>query len=221
MRRHKSLPLSAAAVCLGLTAGLVGPETAKTVREALTKFEKTWHTPKRYGDPVWKAQMEVLVRLAKAGPEAIPVLTDALKNGPPDTRRVAAQALGIVGDAGARPALRRALNDPEPGVRLQAVKALSQLERAELTGPYRRILEQDPRDIVRQAVAFALERDYPPNPAALRMELENYNLARMDTARVGEMAPDFALTDSTGVTHRLSHLRGKKSVVLIFIIGSG
>ena len=36
--------------------------------------------------------------------------------------------------------------------------------------------------------------------------------------RVGDRAPDFALTDQTGSTVRLSDFRGKKSVVLAFYI---
>jgi len=40
----------------------------------------------------------------------------------------------------------------------------------------------------------------------------------MDSARVGELAPDFILTDFTGKAYRLSQFRGKKTVVLRFIL---
>ncbi|MBI1915271.1 MAG: redoxin domain-containing protein [Planctomycetes bacterium] len=39
----------------------------------------------------------------------------------------------------------------------------------------------------------------------------------MDSARVGKLAPDFALKDATGKTYRLSQFRDK-IVVLTFII---
>ena len=39
--------------------------------------------------------------------------------------------------------------------------------------------------------------------------------------KVGDAAPDFALPDQSGATVRLSHFRGKKSVVLAFYIRAG
>jgi hypothetical protein len=51
----------------------------------------------------------------------------------------------------------------------------------------------------------------------LRKALADYDLAQMDSARVGKLAPDFALTDATGDTYRLSQFRDK-IVVLTFII---
>ncbi len=36
--------------------------------------------------------------------------------------------------------------------------------------------------------------------------------------KVGDMAPDFKLTDTTGKEVRLSDLRGKKNVVLAFYV---
>ena len=51
----------------------------------------------------------------------------------------------------------------------------------------------------------------------LRKALADYDLAQMDSARVGKLAPDFALKDATGKTHRMSQFRDK-IVVLTFII---
>src|SRR5262245_42249526 len=73
----------------------------KTARDALAKLAEVWKKPSyengaglsEVDDPVWKVRMESLVVLAKAGPDAIPVLVDALKNGPPASRILAAQAL--------------------------------------------------------------------------------------------------------------------------------
>lgn len=48
--------------------------------------------------------------------------------------------------------------------------------------------------------------------------LASYDLGQMDSAKEGKLAPDFALTDASGQIYRLSQFRGKKTVVLTFIL---
>ena len=48
--------------------------------------------------------------------------------------------------------------------------------------------------------------------------LASYDLGQMDSAKEGKLAPDFALSDASGQTYRLSQFRGKKTVVLTFIL---
>jgi len=183
----------------------------KPARAALAKFKK--------GNGAWKVRMEALVSMAKIGPPAAPVLVEALKDGPPATREFAAQALVLFVDAKTRPALDRALADLKPGVRLYAIQALSMLGPLPRTKENERILTSDPAFwTVRPMMAAALERADRPNQAKLRKALADYDLSKMDTARVGELAPDFTLTDFTGKTYRLSQFRGKKAVVLRFIL---
>jgi hypothetical protein len=55
-------------------------------------------------------------------------------------------------------------------------------------------------------------------PADVTKALVNFDLKRIDIARLGQLAPDFALSDPTGNAYRLSQFRGKKAVVLIFFI---
>jgi hypothetical protein len=55
-------------------------------------------------------------------------------------------------------------------------------------------------------------------PAALRNAIAEYDLPKMDIARVGKPAPDFALPDAGGELCRLSQFRGKKVVVLAFVV---
>jgi hypothetical protein len=55
-------------------------------------------------------------------------------------------------------------------------------------------------------------------PAPIRERLASYDLSQMDAAREGKPAPDFALADARGQGHRLSQFRGKKTVVLTFIL---
>jgi HEAT repeat protein len=201
---------------------LAGPLTAedkagstaaaeKAARSALAKFEK--------GNGDWKVRMEALVRLAKIGPPAAPVLVEALKAGRPATREFAAQALVLFADANTRPTLERALADPKPGVRLYAIQALSMLGPLPRTEENERILRSDPGFWgVRPMMMAALERADRANQAELRKAMADYDLGNMDSARVGELAPDFMLTDFTGKAYRLSQFRGKKTVVLRFIL---
>ena len=187
------------------------PETQKTVRAILANFDK--------GDPGWKVRMESLVSLAKIGPAAGPILIEGLNEKSPEAREFAAQALVLMADSAAKPALEQALTDPKPGVRLYAIQALSMFGPLPRTKENERILRNDPSDDgVRPMMAAALERVDRPNQAELRNALADYDLSKMDSARVGELAPDFTLTDFTGKEYRLSQFRGKKTVVLRFIL---
>ena len=77
--------------------GADSPTPAQQVaRDVLAKFKRPQRT--------WKTEMECKVALARAGPATVPVLLDELKNGSPDSRAFAAEALGFLGDASARPA---------------------------------------------------------------------------------------------------------------------
>ena len=184
---------------------------AAAARAALAKFEA--------GNGDWKVRMGAWVGLARIGPTAVPVLVEALQGGPPATREFAAQALVLYADANTRPALERALGDPKPGVRLYAIQALSMLGPLPRTKENERILRSDPNFwCVRPMMAAALERTDRPNQAELRKALADYDLSTVDSARLGELAPDFTLTDFTGKTYRLSQFRGKKTVVLRFIL---
>jgi HEAT repeat protein len=188
-----------------------GDAANQVARDILAQFDK--------GDPGWKARLEGLTRLVKAGPDVTPLLTEALKKGPPLAREFAAQALVLFADAKARSALEQAVEDPVPGVRMFAIQALSMLGRLPRTERHERILANDSsRWGVRPMMAAALEREDRPDPAALRKALADYDLRALDSARIGEMAPDFTLTDFTGKTYQLSQFRGKQTVVLRFIL---
>jgi HEAT repeat protein len=190
---------------------MVRAAAEEEARQIVARFDK--------GDPGWKVRMEALVRLARAGPAVVPVLAEALHKGPPSTREFAAQALVLFAEPGTRPGLERALADPKSGVRLYAIQALSMFGRLLRTERHEQILRKDPSFWgVRPAMAAALERQDRPDPAPLRKLLADYDLGKLDSARVGEMAPDFTLSDFSGKTYRLSQFRGKKTVVLRFIL---
>jgi HEAT repeat protein len=183
----------------------------KATRDALARFAG------QSGD--WQVRMKALVSLARIGPAAAPVLVEALRQGRPATRELAAQALVLVGDPATRPALEQALADPGPATRTYAILALSMLGPLPPDGRHNHILTKDPSFWgVQPAMAAALARGDRPKPAELRNTLADYDLRRLDSARVGEMAPDFTLMDFTGKPYRLSQFRGRKTVVLRFIL---
>ena len=182
----------------------------KAARDALAGFEK--------GNEDWRARMEALVRLAQIGSAAAPVLLEALQDSKPATREFAAQALVLLAESTVQPAVERALVDPTPGVRLYAIQALSMLGPLPRNKDNERILTTDPSIFgVRPMMAAALERTDRPSLAEMRTALAEYDLRKMDSARVGQTAPDFILTDYAGKTVRLSQFRGK-TVVLRFIL---
>jgi hypothetical protein len=129
-----------------------------TARDALVQFDKGWKdytNEPNLGDPRWKLRMETFVRLARAGPAAIPLLEEAARKDSKwsaSTRGLAEDCLGLF----KKPEWRTALAD--------------------------------------------------------------YDLIKMDSARVGKLAPDFALKDATGTTYGLSQFRDKKIVVLAFVL---
>jgi HEAT repeat protein len=164
--------------------------------------------------------MECLQTLVKAGEGAVPVLLEALRPGSNHHHRgFAAQALGFIGDPNARPALLEAVKEKDEFVRIHALLALVRFGRQEATPELRQIAEKDPHDDVRFLTSYALMRDDKPDLKRIRQALIGYDLARMGSARQGKAAPDFALADTQGKVWRLSELRGKKSVVLVFLMG--
>ncbi|MBI3319519.1 MAG: HEAT repeat domain-containing protein [Candidatus Omnitrophica bacterium] len=214
-----------AIIVLLLTHGDTNPTTAKqvggcdppglerSVRRILARFDQ--------GDPSWKVRMQSLAEVVSAGPGATAALVQGLQNGPPATREFSAQALVFVADPSARPALVQALDDPDPHVHIYAIKALNMLGRLELTQSQREHLKKTAPYWMREYIDFVSQRNETPKPGAMRAALTDYDLAKMDSARVGHMAADFVLRDGAGAVYHLSQFRGKKAVILEFSSGDG
>ncbi len=191
--------------------------------DIIRTFEKAWVVPKGYMRPLddtgWKARMTAFQKLAAMGEKAIPALTDALANGEPETRVFAVQALGLMADPTAKPALDTALKDKTAAVRLYALDALSMFGKLAPTEELKAMKEKDANRDVKAHVGFALDRDDKPDPVALRKLLAGFDLAKMNTAVVGKAAPEFELTDASGKSYKLADFKGKKAVVLVFVYG--
>ena len=196
--------------------GAPAVEDSLSVQEILTQFQRSRQQPAT-GPSMkqnWNVRMECLVKLMRIGPTAVPVLIDCLKDekAPPYTRAFAAQALGLLADARARPTLVKAMEDKDRVVQLHAIKAVGRLGRLEAEPRYRKIAEEG-----NFQMTFALTRDDEPDMATVRRTLAQYDLSQIDAAQVGRAAPDFSLCDTTGKTHRLGEYRGQKVVVLVFL----
>lgn len=191
--------------------------------EIIRAYEKAWVAPKGYMRPLddagWKARMTAFQKLAAMGEMATPALIDALSKGEPETRVFAAQALGLMPDPKAKPALEAALKDQTAAVRLYALDALSMFGKLAPTDELKAMKEKDANRDVKAHVGFAQDRDDKPDPVALRTKLAGLDLSKMNTAAVGKAAPEFELADANGKTYKLADFKGKKAVVLVFVYG--
>ena len=201
------------------------PVGHRTEHPILLAFQRDWGQPsgddRAIAPGAWKARMTALCGLAKLGPAVIPVLLDALDAESDEVRDLAAQASGYFGDRSILDRLKRTIReDPSAVVRVYASIAIGSIAGDLPQELARDILRHDPHAVVRARLELALSRGEPIGDHTTRDRLASYDLALMDTARVGAAAPDFVLSDLSGKPCRLSDFRGKKSVALVFIYGA-
>ncbi len=173
-------------------------------------------------DQGWKARVVALCEFARLGPKAIPAVTTALGDKDAEIRALAAQALGFLGEKSVADRLEHLLaKDPDPTVRLYAADALGMIGGMKSQPLYEQAASEDKDKDVRLHVLWALGRDGKGLPSEVRKQFEAFKHGAIDTARIGEPAPDFTLTEVQGKVHRLNDLRGKHAAVLTFIYGTG
>ena len=239
-----------AAVALGtavfaslLARTTLAAEPPQTPRGWIERFEQAWDpdawTGRAFGkqqfirpmdDRAWQVRMQAMRSLVLARPASIEPLVEALQNGMPAVRILAAQTLTYLArDVPAQVLWQAATTDSEPAVRLYAVDALGMRG----VGPLRQQLEArqkvEPNGDVRKHIGYALARSQPQPPSEtdqpakqpidLIAQIRQWNPTTIDTARVGEPAPDFTLQSLTGETVSLGDFRGRQAVVLVFIYG--
>ena len=167
----------------------------------------------------WHGRMIGMQALVRSGNDAVGPLVETLKHGEPGMRVFAAQTLSYLAPHVPHADLVVALGDDEVAVRLYAVDALGMSGAKglkDLLGPMK--TPDEDRD-VKKHIDYALLRKGAPVEGAVIASLLSWDPKTIDSAVVGEMAPDFELTALTGETIRLSDFRGQKAVVLIFIYG--
>jgi hypothetical protein len=170
----------------------------------------------------WQARMAALCGFAREGTRSVSTLVSALDDADPRIRSVAAQALGIIGDPSVAGTLDAMLfGDPNGECRVYAAYARSMVGGMTAGPMHQWCLTMDRLFAFRAHLNFALDRGPDPLAVSVRAAYASYDLSRMNTARVGELAPDFELPSITKRgAFRLSDWRGKSDVLLIFIYGS-
>ncbi len=203
-----------------------GADKPRLAAEVIETFRQTWGSQpdvmRPLDDEGWKARVVALCELVELGPKATPDLSAALDDNDAEVRALAAQTLGFLGEASATEKLEQLLaRDSDPTVRLYAADALGLVGGMKPKSHYEQVAAEDKNKDVSTHMLWALARNGEGLPPPDRKLFEEFNLDGIDTARLGEPAPDFTLSDVQGKVHDLSDLRGKKAVILTFIYGTG
>jgi cyclophilin family peptidyl-prolyl cis-trans isomerase/HEAT repeat protein len=132
------------------------------------------------GDPEGRVRRRAALALGRVHlSEAIPPLADRLANdSEPEVKQMAAFALGLIGDAAARPALVASLNDREPMVQGRAAEALALIGDKSDAAAIGALLQ----GLVKAGAWNGIEPDdltYPQAPAAEAARLSLYALTRL------------------------------------------
>lgn len=221
------------AACFTQARGLCA-EDASEPHAIVEAFTQTWdeaawgptQNPGRPGymrpldDAGWKARMKAFQALVKAGPESAGELRRVLQEGSPPERILAAQVLGFLRSKESGADLARAAeHDADPAVRLYAVDSLAMLGGRAHEELFRRLEQNEKNRDVKRHLAYARERDGAALDDTVIASLKQWDAQTIDSARLGQSAPDFELASLSGEKVRLSDFRGKKPVVLVFIYG--
>jgi HEAT repeat protein len=188
-----------------------------------SKWEKTFRTaPGGYmrptDDPGWKVRMQTLRGVVALGKEAVPALVEALKDKDVARRVFAAQALGYLAqNVPIEPLLEAAKSDPEAAVRLYVADALGM--KGGKAVDFDTLLKAETSGDVRKHLSYAKERKGEPVEPAVVKQLTDWDTKTIDSALVGQAAPDFTLQSATGATVSLRDFKGQSAVVLVFVYG--
>lgn len=171
-------------------------------------------------DKGWQARMLAMQGLAANGQDAVGPLLRALKSEDTPTRLLAAQTLGYLAPNVPREPLIEALeNDTDAAVRLYAVDSLGMQGGADLKELLTPCRESEKNRDTKKHIAYALEREREAVDRRIIDTLIKWDSRQINSAAIGQPAPDFELTTVSGVKYRLSDFRGKQPVVLVFIYG--
>jgi HEAT repeat protein len=177
-------------------------------------------------DPVTAVRVGAAQALGQVGPAAAPAVPDLvrlLRDDDETVRCRAAEALGVIGDESAVPALAENLGNPSPAVQEAAARALGAFKQAALSAvPALVPLLRDPEDSVRQAAADALSKVGPlpgETAAALAEGLSSPDsVVQTQTAEaigaIGEAAAEAAPALVEALTNGSDRVRAKAAEAL-------
>lgn len=229
-RGMKSLTFILAAL-LQFSHETVAEPIASEAARLLARFrEINWDTRavgtnKDLADEAWKVRIEVENGLIALGSKAVPALIEACSDATDANRHVnalAAYCVGYLNDRSAvQPLIRLVESSPDARVRLMAVEALGRLGDPAALVVVKNAAESDKSGHVKVAANWALPRVQKGEGIGDSLRswaIANFDSRKIASAAVDKPAPDFALADGAGKTIRLSDFRGKKNVVLLFLL---
>ena len=170
------------------------------------------------GDKAWRVRILAIRDLVRAGEAHAGEMVAALGDSNRHVRHVATVAIGVLQLKEAGPKLMELLaEDNDPVVRGQAAQALGQIG-------YRKALKaleevKVGRNVIHRAklAALRLKTAGDSKNTVLLEAWKGLDEKTFETMEVGKGAPDFTLKDTKGKAWTLSELKGKKTVVLIWI----
>ncbi|MBI1904079.1 MAG: redoxin domain-containing protein [Planctomycetia bacterium] len=84
---------------------------------------------------------------------------------------------------------------------------------------FKRLESKEKNHDAKRHIGYALAREGKPLDPSVSKLLSNYDVKTIDSARLGEQAPDFELPSLGGKQVKLSDYRGQSAVVLVFVYG--
>jgi HEAT repeat protein len=148
----------------------------------------------------WRTRYDAAIGLGKMGKDAAPAVQDlvtALRDSDSDVREKSAEALGLIGDASAAPALVDKLNDANEKVRLAAMLSLGRLGQSAPTtlDPLVKLIGRDNNPAETQRLAAQLLSSHGPRalPALPRLVLmlghEDHTVRLWAAWALGQIGP--------------------------------
>ncbi len=187
---------------------------------------------KRHGvadlaDDDWRVRTLAIRDLARMGSPAVPALLAGLEDDNLHVRHVSALVLGILpveepfaqSLASRRSGLEsRLASDPNPLVRSEAAIGLGRIGDSNSLAVLKRAGEDDASRDVRHQCTLAIDRiGKTDSDNSIFEAYRALDESTFNTVSVGQEATDFTLLDTDGLPWRLSAVRGKKTVVLVWI----
>ena len=199
--------------------------------QLLADFSKAWDDSKwvhdfrgsnhirEMGETGWKIRARTLKQLVAGGEASIPALEKYLSTGNAPTRILAAQAIGYLGPlANIEKLTEKVEIDIDPAVRLYAVDAIGMSGHAKDVDWDALAKNEKNRDVLMH-INYAKSRGAEGVEKSVTTSLADMPEEKIDSAKVGEPAPEFTLNSVDGTKFSLSQFKGKQPVVLIFIYG--